>query len=195
MKEKVFQVKKTMILEGVSAYFEESGFYSATMQDIAKNLGLSVGALYKFFASKEELFFAYIEYQISIFNDALQSECAMINDPRKCLELFVQRKFEAFQIKRAAISDPVLGDPLFFVKLSTPEQKLTQPIMDLLAQWFEQLIQKGDISERDPHELAYLFNAMTTGYIEYWLNGGSLPQRSEEAVESFFQGFATRKDL
>jgi len=188
MKEKVFEVKRNMILEGVTHYFEEVGFYSATMQEIAKHLGLSVGALYKFFPSKEELFYAYIDYQIQLFHASVREECEMIQDPKARLEVFIQRKFESFIQKRSAISDPILGDPLFFVKLNASQHNPAKPIFDMLAGWFE-LILEGDKSytEQDAMKLAYLFNASTSGYVEYWLNGGTLPQNPGGVVESFFK--------
>lgn len=193
MKEKVFEVKQNMILEGVSRYFEEVGFNGATMQEIAKHLGLSVGALYKFFPSKEELFYGYIGYQIRIFYEAIRSECDLVENPRERLEIFVRRKLETFSEKRSALSDPVLGDPLFFVKLNAPQHNPAKPILELLAQWFEELSQRETFKENDPVKLAYLFNAATSGYVEFWLNGGALPDDAKVVVEHFFDGIKDQR--
>lgn len=193
MKERVFEVKQNMVLDGVSCYFEEVGFNGAKMQDIADYLRMSVGALYKFFPSKEELFYGYISYQIRLFFEALQSECETVEDPRERLEIFVQRKLEAFLQKRSAISDPVLGDPLFFVKLNAPQHNPAKPILELLAKWFEELAAYETFKEREPMKLAYLFSACTSGYIEYWLNGGALPENAKEVVDHFFAGMTEHK--
>ena len=46
---------KTRILDAAESCFASSGFHSTTMQDICKAAGISAGALYVYFASKEAL--------------------------------------------------------------------------------------------------------------------------------------------
>lgn len=47
---------RTRILEGANRVFAEKGYRNATMEDVAKKIGVSKGALYLYFPSKEELF-------------------------------------------------------------------------------------------------------------------------------------------
>src|SRR5947209_1038167 len=47
---------KTRILSAANRVFGEKGYRQATMDDVAKKLGVSKGAIYLYFASKEELF-------------------------------------------------------------------------------------------------------------------------------------------
>src|ERR1700730_11071113 len=47
---------KRTILQTASEVFAEKGYRDTTMDDIAKRLGVSKGALYQYFASKDELF-------------------------------------------------------------------------------------------------------------------------------------------
>ena len=47
---------KERILNGAAQVFAEKGFSRATMDDIAKKIGVSKGALYLYFKSKEQLF-------------------------------------------------------------------------------------------------------------------------------------------
>lgn len=44
------------ILETASQVFAEKGYQNATMDDVAKKLGVSKGAVYQYFSSKDELF-------------------------------------------------------------------------------------------------------------------------------------------
>jgi len=55
IKQKVLETKKSLVLEEISKIFENDGFSSVKMQDIANRLGISVGALYKLFSSKDDL--------------------------------------------------------------------------------------------------------------------------------------------
>ncbi len=44
------------ILQTASEVFAEKGYRESTMDDVAKRLGVSKGAVYQYFASKDELF-------------------------------------------------------------------------------------------------------------------------------------------
>lgn len=48
--------KKAIILEGALHCFTEKGFQATTIDDIVKHLGISKGAIYSYFASKEEMY-------------------------------------------------------------------------------------------------------------------------------------------
>ena len=49
------EARKT-ILDTATEVFAEKGFQGATMDDVAKKLGVSKGAVYQYFSSKDELF-------------------------------------------------------------------------------------------------------------------------------------------
>ncbi len=183
IKQKVKEAKSRAVLDMVSGYFDEVGYSKPTMNDIAKVAGMSVGALYKLFPSKEELFYAYISYQIEEFYQALLKKSLNLK-PKDALNLYVKMKFETFKSKRKAIEDPVLGDPLFFVKLNTRKHNPAEPIFEFLAKQFKKL----DPQNKNFLKTAYLFNSFTMGYIEYWLNyGGELDEDAKEVVERFLK--------
>ena len=189
IRRKVQETKTELILDAVSDFFEKVGFTEPTMQDIAKAVGLSVGALYKFFPSKEALFFAYITHQIKKFHTAVTEACRFIDDPEKCLVLFIRQKFSTFASKRKALEDPVIGDPLFFVKMNTEKFNPAEPVYLFLAEQFEKLSLHKPLKSKNHMKTAYLFNAATMGYIEYWLNfGGELEEKAEEVFERFMTG-------
>ncbi len=194
IKEKVLETKRSLVLQKVSEYFDKEGFESVKMQDIAENLGISVGALYKLFPSKDDLFFEYIAYQISDFHARLMQICYGIDDPRTLLQKFVELKFSTFISKRKAIEDPVIGDPLFFVKMNTQKSDPAKPIYTFLAETFSKLSEKEPLRVGDTIKTAYLFNAYTMGYIEFWLkHGGELNDNPKEVVERFLSGLKVSK--
>jgi AcrR family transcriptional regulator len=57
------EARRTQILKTASRVYAEKGFRETQMREIAERAGLSTGALYRYFASKEELFRAIIESQ------------------------------------------------------------------------------------------------------------------------------------
>ncbi|WP_201352900.1 TetR/AcrR family transcriptional regulator [Hydrogenimonas urashimensis] len=189
IRQKVEEAKKEIILDAVSDYFETVGFSEPKMQDIAKAVGISVGALYKLFPSKDALFFAYVGHQIEQFSRKLADMCEDVKDPQKCLVLYIQLKFSTFASKRKAIEDPVIGDPLFFVKMNTRKENPAAAIFEFLAEQFERLARKKPLKSSNHMKTAYLFNAATMGYIEYWLNfGGGLEEKAEEVFDRIMNG-------
>lgn len=47
--------RRRQILSGAAHCFARNGFHSASMQDVLKEVGLSAGAVYRYFAGKEDL--------------------------------------------------------------------------------------------------------------------------------------------
>ena len=189
IRDKIQETKRRLVIEAVSKLFEEEGISALKMQDIARYLKMSVGALYKLFESKEALYFAYVAYQFEHFYKGLTSGCSDEVIPRHCLERFVAMKLEVFRAKRKAVEDPLAGDPLFFLKMDTRVGDAAAPIFDFLTMQFEKLAETTPLKEMDNLKIAYLFNAFTTGYVEYWIRrGGELKESPEKVVGNFLEG-------
>jgi AcrR family transcriptional regulator len=86
-------VMRERILEGAKRAFAGSGFRGAAVPAIAGEAGVSVGLIYRYFPSKEELFLAVCERETQTRLDDLAAALARIPDPRERLaaavELFV----------------------------------------------------------------------------------------------------------
>ncbi|HEY4175720.1 MAG TPA: TetR/AcrR family transcriptional regulator [Kofleriaceae bacterium] len=59
--EKKSDTTKRVLLERALALFQKRGVEATTMRDIARAAGMSLGAAYYYFSSKEDLIFAYYE--------------------------------------------------------------------------------------------------------------------------------------
>lgn len=192
VKRKVEEFKKHTILEEVSKYFEKNGFGNATIQDISQHIGISVGSLYKLFPSKEELYYAFINHQRELFYARLEEKCSG-EEPMMCLKIFIEQKFEAFTTKRLAYLDVILKDPLFLVKLNLSNSNPSLSNVNILKKWFAQICENENLKEKDSLKLAYIFNATINGHIEYWLNGGSLPENVDEVLNNFLNGYISEQ--
>src|SRR5205809_7540015 len=64
---------RSRILDAGSRVFAEKGYHEATMEDVAKQLGVSKGALYLYFSSKERLFEAMSRTAPRAFKEILYS--------------------------------------------------------------------------------------------------------------------------
>jgi len=194
IREKIRETKRQLILEAVADFFETQGFNGVKMQEIAKALGISVGALYKLFPSKEALFYAYVSFEIETFHRRLLEQCPPDrSDPMRCLRRYIRLKFDTLASKRKALEDPVVGDPLFFMKMNTRQQDPAAPIFDYLTNLFEELGKTVPLKETNPRKIAYLFNAFTTGYVEYWIHyQEGLDDAEERVLDLFLEGMAQR---
>ncbi len=189
MQKKVKELKRSLVLSEAAEYFEEVGFEAVTMAELAKKCGISVGALYKLFESKDALFYAYVEHQINQLHEEIVQRCKHIKSPEEKLRIVAELKFEAFCSKSKLIFDPIAGDPLFFTKLSLSKKNPAQIIYDYTAQLFEELKEKRSLKITDSMLLSYLFHNFLLGFIEHWLHlGGDLKQRKETTLEMFLKG-------
>jgi AcrR family transcriptional regulator len=76
--------RRSQILDAATACFAREGFHRATMQDIVKESGLSPGAIYNYFASKEEIIEAIAEERQSK-EGLLIAEAQKLSDLTKAL--------------------------------------------------------------------------------------------------------------
>src|SRR5207249_8991221 len=72
---------RSRILDAANKVFAERGYHEATMEDIAKRLGVSKGAIYLYFSSKEDLFEAMVKTAPQAFKEILYSSFGDEADP------------------------------------------------------------------------------------------------------------------
>lgn len=88
------QHQRERIIEGAALAFAEQGYRQITIDLIAERLGLSKGAIYLYFKSKEELFVAVyvnqMERQLQSIREACQSVDQVIVRLEKALDQFIQ---------------------------------------------------------------------------------------------------------
>src|SRR2546429_5424799 len=77
---------KNRIVSAANQVFAEKGYRQATMDDVAKKIGVSKGALYLYFASKEELFEAICRTEPLALRDILYSTFSESKSPLRSEE-------------------------------------------------------------------------------------------------------------
>jgi len=81
---------RQQILAAARAVFERKGLYEASMSDVSKEAGLSVGSLYVHFKSKEAILVALIE--TAEVNGAPFAACASIEELLELVESILRRQ-------------------------------------------------------------------------------------------------------
>ena len=107
---------KSRILDVANKVFAKKGYHEATMDDIARRLGVSKGAIYLYFSSKEDLFEAMCKTAPQAFKEILYSSFGDEANPTqsatqffdKMLKLSASNPGLSFEILSEASRNPGL---------------------------------------------------------------------------------------
>jgi AcrR family transcriptional regulator len=105
------KVSKSKVLLTALDLFSSKGYSETKMSEIALRVGLSVGALYLRFKSKEDLCMDLIKDQTKDFNEKIK--CLTDEDPAEALKKYITLNLEYSFQKRQMIS-------MFFKELNLP---------------------------------------------------------------------------
>jgi AcrR family transcriptional regulator len=138
--ERIPEEKQRRILDAAVAEFAANGFPGANINVIAKKAGISIGAMYKYFASKEDLFLTIVERAHGLLEGVLDDIERSPGDIFHKIEKMVRaaqtyaREFpELHQIYLDMTSEG----------LSHLSRKLSGKIERISAQFYETLIQRA----------------------------------------------------
>ncbi|HZD12823.1 MAG TPA: TetR/AcrR family transcriptional regulator, partial [Candidatus Binatus sp.] len=87
---------RNRIVSIASQVFTEKGYRQSTMEDVAKKMGVSKGALYLYFASKEELFEAICRSEPNHLRDILYSSFNQDRDPLESASEFFDKMMDRY---------------------------------------------------------------------------------------------------
>jgi AcrR family transcriptional regulator len=86
------QHRREQILNAATACFARQGYRATSMDDVVRQSGLSVGAIYTYFASKEDLFLALsdrrAEQTLSYLNELFRRPGPMADKSRQAVDYF-----------------------------------------------------------------------------------------------------------
>ena len=163
----VSEERRSQILNAATKVFSKHGFAEARMDDIVAESGLSKGALYWYFDSKDAIIISILDqifdYEMAHLQEFMGSEYSAL----KQLDLFVE-----ISIKDLVRIKPLM--PIFFEfwSLSVRKPKIKRAIkryyqnfLDLLEPIIKQGIEQGEIRPVDPYATAVALGALFEGTI------------------------------
>jgi len=186
---KATKLKRKLYIKTSAKYFEDVGYENAKMSDLAKDLKISVGTLYKMFENKENLYFEYILYQIEIFVKKLTSK--QITDPIENLKLYLKYKYKYFIANQKSIELSLAHDSFFFHKLNMHKKHPMDAIFDFIAKQLEQIVQDDKL---DYKHLAILFKKLSDGYAEsHKMKNFDTTKVIDDTIDLFLNGVSSLK--
>ena len=84
------EAAKTKIIEAARKVFAQKGYHDTTMDDIAKEIGVSKGALYSYFKSKEDLLKELSMQNHQTLRDIINTACKSHDLTQALEEVYIQ---------------------------------------------------------------------------------------------------------
>ena len=202
---------KELILEEALKQFSKKGYDGTSMSDIAAPLGISKAALYKHFASKQQIFDRIIvesEVKYKDFFEKLSvhpGNGKNVELNKKDVDVYTGISAEVLSenvltFVRFSMTDEYSKQVRQMMTISQFQSKelgemYTKRYVDAMLGYdeklFEQLIQNGAIKKGDPKVLAAMFYAPVIMYMGIWDREPNRAKECEKAiknhVEQFFQ--------
>ncbi len=138
------------ILDAARAVFREMGFEAATVRDIIRRTGLSVGAFYNYYRSKEEVVAALADDGARRFRPILHAEYLKASDLESYLRGAITAYFEFVAADAAELGKNDPHEPDTFTR-NTPEMLA---VHDEVRTAFAEVMERGRAPRVDVDYLA-----------------------------------------
>ncbi|RLB24238.1 MAG: TetR/AcrR family transcriptional regulator [Deltaproteobacteria bacterium] len=86
---KLIQERRRQIIEGAIRVFTAKGFHGATVREIAEEAGLTMGSLYNYVESKEDIIYIVYDYITEILRNEVKQAIKGLSDPKQRLKVAI----------------------------------------------------------------------------------------------------------
>jgi AcrR family transcriptional regulator len=181
------EIRKEQILQAATIVFARLGFYKARMDDIVEEAGLSKGAVYWYFDSKDEIINTildrFMEQSFENFRQISQEDGPV---PERLISMMrdLAREIEA-------ISDlmPIIYE---FYAVAAREESIRATIdkyfkryTELLEALIKEGIERGDLREVSPYDAALSLVSLMEGCMLIWVLEAFARKKSD--LEALFK--------
>jgi AcrR family transcriptional regulator len=175
------EASRIHILETALRLFRERGFHETTMRDIASAAGLSLGAAYYYFPSKEALVLAYYAQIQDRHEEKAKATLENLSDLRSRLGAVMHTKLDLLEDDQRllrAILQTTLG-------ADEPSSVFSQETKDVRKQSigiFLDALAREDLPDESRPLLAQALWALHLGFLLYYVNDKSPRQEKTRAL-------------
>jgi len=199
-KKKEFLTRRADILSAAEKVFAAKGFYSSTMDEIAKRAEFGTGSLYKYFRGKKDLYFSLIDEKVEEITRLVRAELDKDLPPIERIELilhlqlcFIQRNRDFFKIY---ISERNRFEWTIKDELGKGVHGKFMTYIDSLEEVMRQGIEGGQLKEMDPRDMAHGFVGIVNSFVFEWVmspRAYSLVSKGPTMMNIFFDGVRSPK--
>jgi len=91
---RLIDLRRKQIVDGAVKVFSEKGFHQATVREIANASGLTMGSLYNYIRTKQDILYICFDFMTTILTDGLIKAIEETSDPCKQLRAALKRNME-----------------------------------------------------------------------------------------------------
>lgn len=178
------------LLEAAERVFSEKGYHGTSIRDIAREAEFSVGGVYQFFTSKDELYLRVVESQWEFFFGLLAA-ARRANGARAELEALTEAMFRTFEERRGFfrlfLSERGRLTAAFSGQIAERVGAHTRRLREQLVEMMRQGVEEGTLRSGDPGLLASAYLGMVHSCIfEALASGSPRPTRTPAEILSLF---------
>jgi len=177
----VSEERKDQILAGASEVFAEKGVHESRMDDIAAKSGLSKGALYWYFKSKDDILIAIFDQMFKKEYDYLDNIISEKDSAIEQLQDFTERVI--FDIKRMLHLMPIAYE---FISLAFRRKfvkdafkRYVNKYISIMEIIIELGITQGEFRAVEPRDIAITISSIFEGTILLWVYDHNLVNPEE----------------
>jgi AcrR family transcriptional regulator len=172
-KEREYLAHREEILLAAEKVFAAKGFFPTTMSDIAREAEFGTGTLYKYFKSKEELYFTLIDEKVEEINCLVKAELSQKTRAVERIKKVLGLQFEFFERNRD-----------FFRIYTSERSRFEWTVKDelgkglhekmvayihILAEVMRQGIGEGEFRHFNPMDMAHALVGIVNSFIFEWM--------------------------
>lgn len=178
-------LKKQLVVDAAVRIFHEKGYHAATLDDVARDLGVTKAALYHYVSSKENLlsqiyikalegFFAYI-YEIP----------SLELSPAEKMRTFIRRHLKTVVIENLAMFSVFFSEENQLPnedsqKIQEEKRKFTRVVEEIIQDGMD----RGSFRRLNPKLMAYAIIGMCN-WLYRWYRPDSSPFSPDEIADQF----------
>lgn len=166
----VSEARKSQIMQAAIKVFTQLGFHDARMDDIVKETGLSKGALYWYYKSKEELIIAILDH---IFGSEFIKMGAIKNTKLSAIQS-IRGFLEGFigDLRNMLVFAPIIYEFYALAFRNKTVRLVMQRYLNTFMSIIEPIIQRGidngEFRIVDTHQVAIALGSQLEGTLLLW---------------------------
>ena len=192
--------RRLQILDAARSLVLKYGVFAVSVQQIAKLAELSVGTIYLYFESKEEIFATLQEEILDLMHEEMEEAIKQTSEPADALRA-IARVYNSFSIENKKYFDVINyfllpSDIIFPPHLKTEIDHHGNRILSLVVEVIERGVSEGVFEAANPKRCAVVMWATIHGLIQFRklrdtiLRGEDFDALYRYSVECFIAGLA-----
>jgi AcrR family transcriptional regulator len=172
-REREYLAHREEILSAAEKVFAAKGFFLTTMSDIAREAEFGTGTLYKYFRSKEELYFTLIDEKVEEINRLVKAELSQVTPAVQRIKKALELQFEFFERNRdffrIYISERNRFEWTVKDELGKGLHEKMVAYINILAEVMRQGIERKEFRSMSPLDLAHALVGIVNSFVFEWM--------------------------